>query len=400
MYPRSRLGAIVPGPQPDGSALRILLLNWRDLHHPQAGGAEVWTHEVARRLVDRGHQVTVFSGRAEGTARSEVVDGVVIRRAGGQVTTRLHAKRWFRRAHGERIFDVVVEEINTIPYFARRWSRLPTVVLIHQLAREVWWHEAHRSVAWLGRLLEPWALRACRGPVIALSESTRRDMLALGFPSQSAVVAMTGIDISDDGGAAAERDPNRIVYVGRIAPSKRVGDLVRALAIVRRSVPQAHLVVVGRGSEREEGRLRRTTLALGVSDAVELRGYVAADEKRRLLESARLVAMCSVREGWGMAVTEANAVGTPAAVYRVPGLVDSTRHDQTGLVTDPNPEALSAAIVRLMTDQSLFDRLSAGASAWARELTWEATTDRVEQALLAAVPQSGGARSVSSPEIS
>jgi glycosyltransferase involved in cell wall biosynthesis len=255
-------------------------------------------------------------------------------------------------------------------------------VLIHQLALEVWWYEANPAVAWLGWLLEPWALRACRGPVIALSESTRRDVVALGFPPELAVVALTGIDLPTGNGPAPNREPGLIVHVGRITPSKRVGDLVRALAVVRRSVPHARLVVVGRGSRREHERVTRIASSLGIEEAVDLIGFVGPREKKDLLRRAQLVAMCSVREGWGMAVTEANAVGTPAVVYRRPGLVDSTRHGVSGLVTDPTPAALAEGIVQAMTDRGLHGRLSSGALDWSRELTWDATTDRVERALL------------------
>ncbi len=102
--------------------MKLLILNWRDLRSPRAGGAELLTHEIAKRLVVRGHEVTWFTSRPDGLAAEEEIDGVRIVRRGSELTTRLHAPSFARRG----TFDVVVEQINTLPYFAPLWSRAPT----------------------------------------------------------------------------------------------------------------------------------------------------------------------------------------------------------------------------------------------------------------------------------
>jgi glycosyltransferase involved in cell wall biosynthesis len=100
-----------------------------------------------------------------------------------------------------------------------------------------------------------------------------------------------------------------------------------------------------------------------------------------LLASAALFLMASVREGWGLVVTEANSVGTPAIVYDRPGLRDSTLHEQTGLLTDPSPQALAAGIRRALMDTTLYHSLSAGAAAWSAEFTWSRSNEQFEHAL-------------------
>ena len=74
------------------------------------------------------------------------MDGIRILRRGSELTTRLYAPRLGRKGD----FDLVVEEVNTLPYFAPAWSRAPTLLYINQLAREVWWYEAAKPVAALG----------------------------------------------------------------------------------------------------------------------------------------------------------------------------------------------------------------------------------------------------------
>jgi glycosyltransferase involved in cell wall biosynthesis len=280
----------------------------------------------------------LFVGAAEGAPAEEIVDGVRVIRRGGAVTTRAHALRWYRRQRAAgRQFDVIVEEVNTLPYFVGRLTRSPSLLWIHQLAREVWWHEAPRLAAPIGYGLESSYLRLYRSvPAVVLSESTKADLLSLGFRDDRVAVVPPGID-SPSGPPDTETEPGLLVYVGRVAPSKGVGDLLRALALVRAHGVDARLQVVGRGPRTETETLSGLVNELGVEDSVTFRGFVDEGEKERLLARASLVLMASVREGWGLSVTEANAVGTPAVVYDRPGLRDSTVHEQSGLVTAPDP---------------------------------------------------------------
>lgn len=363
--------------------LDVLVLNWRDLRHPRAGGAEVLTHGHACRLVQRGHRVTMFVGAAAGAPREETIDGVQVVRRGGPVTTRAHAVRWYQRrvrSHGR--FDVVVEEVNTLPYFFGLLARSRSLLWIHQLAREVWWHESPRALAPVGYGLEGGYLRLYRRtPAVALSESTRHDLLALGFREDAVTVVPPGIDVPPPPDRP-EKEQGLLVYVGRVTPSKRVGHLVRALAAVRATGLEARLDVVGHGPRAELEAVSGQARVLGVERFVAFRGYLDEKEKRALLTRASLVAMASAREGWGLVVTEANALGTPAVVYDRPGLRDSTVHERTGLVTAPEPAALAAGIVRALTEPGLYERLRAGALEWGRQFTWERASEAFESALL------------------
>src|SRR5438874_2352478 len=125
--------------------------------------AAVLPEEVARALVARGHQVTLFASAVEGRSGHELVSGVQVVRAGGRFGVYRAARRfWSDQPRGS--FDVVVDEINTRPFMTPRWIRdTPIVALIHQLAREIWFYETPFPVAVVGRyVLEPWWLRAYR----------------------------------------------------------------------------------------------------------------------------------------------------------------------------------------------------------------------------------------------
>jgi len=102
--------------------------------------------------------------------------------------------------------------------------------------------------------------------------------------------------------------------------------------------------------------------------------------RSELLRSCSTTWYTSVREGWGLVITEANCHGTPAVVYRVPGVVDAVKDGVTGLVCDPTPEALATATLELFGPRyGQFAEAALRDAAWRN---WDLTTDEFESALL------------------
>ncbi len=363
-----------PGPE-----LRILILNWRCPRNPRAGGAEAFTLEVVRRLVLRGHAVEWFSSSFPGAPAEESLDGVRIVRAGRQWTVHLAA---FRRYKGmlARNFDLVVDEVNTIPFFTPLWSDVPTVMLIHQLAREVWWYESNFPLSAVGFVVEPRYLRLYRFvPVLTVSESTKADLLRLGFQGPITVVP-EGLEPIAHLGVPKSSQPT-FLYVGRIAPSKRIEHIVRAFALFRQATGVGTLWLVGSGLPRYQASLAKLAKKLGVDARVIFTGRVSSGEKHRLMAAAHAVLMTSVREGWGLTVSEAGACGTPSIVYNVPGLRDSVRNEVTGLVVPPRPEDLCGAMRRLIGDSALYSRLVAESKRWSQTLSFDESARLVLETL-------------------
>jgi glycosyltransferase involved in cell wall biosynthesis len=365
--------------------VKILILNWRDIRSPGAGGAEVLTHEIARRLAAR-HAVTWITSRADGQQAEEEIDGVRIVRRGSEATTRIFAPGLARRDR----WDVVVEEINTLPYFAPAWSSAPVVLFMPQLAREVWWYEAPRALAWPGWAAEPLYLRAYRGVnAVTISDSTCTDLRRLGLRGQIDVVPMA-VSTPAVSELAPKEPTGKLVAVGRLVPSKRFDHAIRALADLRESHGSARLTIVGDGPER--ANLEHLARELGLSEAVRFTGRVPDETKAGLLEQADVLVACAVREGWGLTTTEAARLGTPAVGYDVPGLRDSIVDGRTGLLTKPSPSSLAQGVRRLLDDRDLYRSLRAAGWAHVRDLTWDRTTASFERALLSAVSTDGAGR--------
>ena len=323
--------------------MRILIFNWKDLAHPLAGGAEVLTEEVARSLVQRGHSVTLFASSVPGRPESEGVEGVEIVRRGGRVGVYQEA-RAFWAEQPERSFDVVVDEINTRPFLTPRFVRgTPIVALIHQLAREIWFYETPLPLSMVGRyVLEPHWLRLYRDvPALTVSGSSA-DSLVRHHGWRHVTVIPEGSTPHHVPEVPKEPEPT-VVFLGRLVAMKQPEHAVRAFEILAGRFPGARLWLIGDGPQLE--RLRKKA-----PPGVTFLGRLAADELRERLARAHVLVATSVREGWGLNVSEAAACGTPSIGYAVSGLVDSIPASGGALV-DPNPAALGAALVAFFSSR-------------------------------------------------
>jgi len=356
---------------------RILVLNWRDMRHPRAGGAENMTHKMAREWVSWGHEVTQFCAAFPGGAAEEMIDGVHILRRGSQFTVHWEAYRHYSRLFRGR-YDLIIDEVNTIPFLTPLYAREPVLMYVHQLARNVWRYEAPFPLSAAGYLAEPLYLQPYRHtPIMTISRSTEDDLRRLGLHGPyhfvpQAVDRKAAVLPSVAEGKEADLT---LIYVGRTVPSKRVHHIIEALGYIHRAgVVHARLWLVGWWDEKYRRGINQRIAALGLNDHVTFFGHLDPVAKEDLIARAHVLVMTSIREGWGVVVTEANALGTPAVVYDVPGLRDSTRNGETGVVCKGNtPQALAQAITRLHADPARYAWLRARAWEVAREASWDRT---------------------------
>jgi glycosyltransferase involved in cell wall biosynthesis len=374
----------------------VLVLNERDPLHPRAGGAEVHVAEIAKGLAARGWRVTQLACSFPGAAPAQELPGLAVRRLGplplyyprAVATT----ARETRRGH----FDVVVEHLNKLPFCARAYARAPVLAVNHHLFGasaflQVPWPLALGVVA-LERLI-PLVYRDV--PFLAVSESSRQDLVRRGIPAQRIGILHNGIQLPACEPRPVGERPLRLAYLGRLEPYKRVELLLRALARLAPRFPQLDLVIVGRGSER--AALERRAAALGVAARVRFTGFVSDAERDACLAQARVCVCPSVKEGWGITVIEANALGLPVVATDAPGLRDAVRDGETGvLVPDAAPEAFAAGLAQalegLLGDPERLARLSAAARAWARRFDWDHSAQRMAEALEALLGEAAAGR--------
>lgn len=357
--------------------MKILIYNWRDPRNPRAGGAEIYTYEISRRLVQRGHEVTWFTAAFPGCQPEEEMDGIRIIRAGGRFRVYLEAKRFYRRIFKGK-FDVVIDEINTRPFLTPRYVKEPIVALIHQLAREFWFYETPFPVSVLGYYwLENRWLKLYRDvPTITVSESTKRDLEALGFKKISAVP--NGFDIEPLTEVPEKEGRPTLLFVGRMVRAKLPHHALEAFRYVKREIPDAQLWMVGSGPMLE--KLKLLSRRWWLKD-VTFFGRVSEEKKLELMRRAHVLLVPGVREGWGRVVTEANAMGTPAVGYDIPGLRDSIQHTKTGLLCLPHPLDMAKVAGTLLLDKKSRALMAQAALSLAYRFTWDKSVITFEQIL-------------------
>jgi len=351
--------------------MKILWLNWRCWLNPAMGGAEVFTCEVAKRWAACGHGVTLFTSTFPGCKSEETVDGVRIVRAGGRFTVYRQAKRFYSKNFRKERFDIVIDEINTQPFFAPKFAKNneKVIALIHQLAREFWFFETPFPVSYVGYhfLENRWLKQYISVPTITVSESTRSDLLELGFKHVS--VVPEGLNFEPLNVLPIKDSDPIVVFSGRLKRAKRPDHAIKAFAIVKEKVPNAQLWFFG------DGPFRKTLEGIS-SEGVHFLGNLSSFERRELLSKSWVLLVPGLREGWGLNIVEANALGVLAVAYDVPGLCDSVRDNETGLLAEGgNIKDLAEKTLKILTDNLLREKLSVNALIYSKKFSWDKTAD-------------------------
>lgn len=365
--------------------MNILVVNWQDIRNPLAGGAEVHLHEVFERIVKMGHRVTLVCSSFPGSASEEDINGIRVIRRGGRLLFNFRFLREYLTRLRKEDFDIVVDDMNKIPFFTPLFVRPPVYGVTHHLFGRSIFLETNFLLASYVYWMERWAvsLYKRRGiPFIVGSPSTERELMNAGFPPGNISLIHYGVDHTVHHTAGAAKSPTPLIgYFGRLKKYKSVDHLLHALPEIMRQVPNLRTVIVGEGDDRP--RLEAIVKASGLEGAVEFTGFVAVERKISLLQQMWFKVTTSSKEGWGLTVIEANACGTPVLASNVEGLRDAVRDGETGLLYEfGNVADLAAKAVTLLTDAGGRARLSANAVQWARRFDWGRAAEETIKKLL------------------
>lgn len=349
---------------------RVLIMNWRDITHHHAGGAEAHMHQIARRWAADGMEVGWLTQRHSGSQRTEVIDQIRFHRVGGRLTQYPRAALHYL-LHLRKRYDVVVDCENGIPYFTPFYCRQPKVLVINHVHQEIFRQHVPRGLRWLALWLEgslmPWLYRNER--VVTCSEDTRSDALELGFNPDLISVVTPGVTPPKQVELGRSLTPT-ILCMGRLSPQKSVDVLIRSIPLMLERIPYVHVDIVGQGPDRT--RLERLAWSMGLTRHIRFHGYVPGQVRDELAASAWMAVCASSFEGWGVVCMEASARGLPVVGSRVRGLRESIRDGETGLLFEyGNERDLADAAVTLMEDPELRTQMGEAGRAWADAHTWE-----------------------------
>ena len=368
--------------------MKVLWFTWKDLSHPLAGGAEVVNQELAKRLVDDGHEVTfIVGGYKDGEAKEKHKDGYKIIRVGNRMTVYWHAYRYYKK-NLKGWADLAIDEVNTIPFFAKFYVDEPNLLFIHMLCRKIWFYHLPQPLSSIGYLLEPLYLQLLSNQsVITVSESTKRDLIRVGFKKQTITIISEGTHaprLNKLPAASSKQEKPTLLSLGAMRPMKRTLDQIKAFELAKAKTPELQFWIAGDSSDRYGKKVLKAIQNSKYAKDITYHGQISPAAKWKLMRQSYCILVTSIKEGWGLVVTEAASQGTPAVVYNVDGLRDSVRDGETGLITVQNtPQHLADTIVTLLTSQARYAAIRKTAWQWSKTITFDNSYEQFREIIVA-----------------
>lgn len=346
----------------------LVLFSWRDTHNPEGGGAEVYLEKIAHGLVERGARVTIFCAAYPGAPADEERDGIRFVRRGSKLMVYLRGLLALAGRRFGRV-DAVVDVQNGLPFFTRLATRKPVIVLVHHVHREQW-PVVYPGVTgrvgwWVESRLAPRLYRRCQ--YVAVSEATRAELVGLGVDHDRIAIVHNGAEPAIPMLDVKSEVPSMCV-VGRLVPHKQVEHAIDAWVRLRATIPGLRLTVVGDGWWAEE--LRAYAASKPDGGEIVFTGHVSEREKQRVYAASWVMALPSIKEGWGLVVGEAGMHGTPTVAYASAGGTRESIVDGTSGLLAVDYDELTAHLTAVLTDPTVRTTLSEGAREVSSRFTW------------------------------
>jgi glycosyltransferase involved in cell wall biosynthesis len=379
--------------------MNVLVVVARDAAHPLAAGGDRHMTYFAQVLAEAGNSVTVLTSTHPSLPRQEREGGLQIMRVAAPrlmfpviwalLLTSQHAR-----------FDVVVEESmggERAPFFGRFLSGSPTLGFWYQdnrsLVSAIYGRAASVFAGWIQSLL----LRASRyGWAITNSQSTKNWLMESGFSREKVAVFTPYLDFAQ---APTKSPPfserrNRMMAIGNFRATKRFEEALAVLQKIRKDVPDADLILVGREQDSSYmDKLKRIVSESGLAESVQFCVGASEAKKFELLSSAKVLTIHSPIEGFGWTVIEAGLCGVPT-VGNTGVSTDSLRDRRNGRrVGFGDVDAYVGVILPLLKNSAYWESLSRGA----REVASEYSSGPLNPELGDLLAQCAGSRRRTSP---
>lgn len=347
------------------------------------GGAEKRIYELGRRLVQRGHEVHVFGIKWWDGAEVIQYEGMVLHGVCEKMELYVQGRRSITEAMIFAIklmphlvrekFDLI--DVSVFPYFScfsvkliSVLKRKPVIFTWH----EVWgdyWYEYMGNPGYFGKIVEI-LVSKLTSRSIAVSEMTKKGLESLGVSGKNVCIVHNGIDLNKIGSIQPSIHKCDIIFVGRLIYEKNVDLLIEAMVHVKRSMPDVKCNIIGDGPEKE--RLAGLAAGKGLSDNIRFLGFLEHDEVMARMKSCKVLALPSVREGFGMVVIESFACGLPVVTVLHPRNAASELVDEhTGLMIKPDAFELAEAIHLLINDTAIREEKSISALNRSQDYDWD-----------------------------
>jgi len=375
-------------PLTKGVKLRVMILSWE--YPPRIiGGLGRHVYHLATSLASEGIKVHVVTKDHPGAPEYEESEGVHIYRVVNYPPD-ITQEDWvpwtlqFNVALLEKAVAIVNDLKNINVIHAHDWLvahaaaslkhayRIPLVATIH--ATEYGRHQGHLPGP-MNKLIHQieWWLTFESVRTICCSQYMMEQISSIfDLPPDKVDVIPNGIDsesfkrdVSVDLYRKQYVKPGDklVFFVGRLVYEKGVQTVIEAMTLILNKIPNVTFVVAGSGPHMNQ--LKSLVDVFHLEDKVKFTGHIDTDMLSAFYKSADLTVVPSLYEPFGMVVLESMAMGTPTIVADTGGLSEIVVHEETGLKFEPgNPESLADAMLRILTDKELAERLTSDARAY------------------------------------
>ena len=339
--------------------------------YPHKGGIEHRMHDTSRLLAERGHDVTVLTGRLPGTEKEEnTPDGYRIVRLDSRVVNIYNPPFITSKDVIETIIGIDPDIVN----YNYRWAPSYNKDLKRYDGKKVFtyhnmWGEGIGIQHSMSEVNDN-RFKSCLDTfdhIIAVSDYVRNDLINRGYSPRYITSIPTGLSNIPKAGMG---DGDFILSLGRLVKTKGLEYLVEAMKDVDHK-----LIICGKGPE--EKPLEQLIMKLGLSDRVIMKGWVEEDEKESLMGSCRFFVMPSLYESLGLAAIELMACGRPIVYSDVNGLPDTIRGG--GISVPPkDPVSLARAMNTLINDHLYTEELGRNALMQIQRYKWDTLIPKIE----------------------
>jgi glycosyltransferase involved in cell wall biosynthesis len=357
---------------------KIVVLSHRDIKHREAGGANLYVHEICKRLSNR-YDFTILSTVQGELPSTETLDGIKIVRVPFPRLCRLSIPASLILGLAGRA-DLIIDNGDVgVPWLSPLFTRTPKIALIYQVAGDIFRYELERPLSDIAIRMEPWVYRVYRGSrIITCSPSTKEDLVKSGLPPKNITVIRPGLEDSFLKFQSSDRkfDDPTVVCISRFKRYKGLEFAIVAMKRVLEKLPSSRLIIVGNGDSSELERVLSNVDYRKSIKIIKRAPDTWNEEKRTLLSRSHVLLVPSVREGYGIVIIEANACGTPAIGWAVRGVRDSILDGKTGLLVPfGDVDALATALIKCLSEYQIMEDLSRSGIDWARQHSWDTAAE-------------------------
>ena len=357
----------------------ILFLTWKDLKHPNAGWAEKVIYEYAKWLVKKGYEITWFWYEFPWCKPEEVIDWIKIIRK----FTLKNSYFLFHKYYKENLawkYDLIIDEAGGLPFLTTRFIKdTPIIFFAHHIWDKEWDFAYPWPINKIWKKIYYWMFKQYKNiPTITVSDSTKNELINdFWFKKENIKVIENTLDLKPIEKIDFSKKKNKIVFLWRLMPMKRVEDAIKAFHYLifnkNEEIKQNNYeldIVWWNQDKKYVEKLHKLVRKLNLISKVN---FVWYNKKvfDKSLDEAKLMLVPSYKEWFWLIVLEANAYWLPVIWYDVAWLRDSIKDWINWYKVEWwNYKAMWDKLIGVLEDEKKYKKLAEKSLEYVKTLDW------------------------------